>query len=129
MESPIVTEKLLADVIKLVAGGGLVPEIKAWLTKKHPDVSHEEVFSRVSDHFKVVASGSQDELVGFCIEATKTLFRDMKSDSDYPGALKAIQNLEKLLAKMNKKVEDKKESGNRERRKMLTVLKRENHAG
>lgn len=128
MKCSAVTDKLMSDVIRLVAGGGYVPEIKAWLTKHHPQVDHEEVFAKVSEHFNQVASGSEDELVGFCIEATKTLYRKMLSDDDSPGALKAVQHLSKLGEKMNSKIETKKYSNNRERQKKLTVLKRVENA-
>lgn len=124
MKCPAVSDKLLADVIRLVAGGGLVPEIKAWLTKNHPNVSHEEVFSKTNEHFRVVASGDENELIGFCIEATKTLFRDMKDDSDYPGALKAVVFLDKLSGKMK----DAEIKGEIKRESLVKLLKAGNDA-
>lgn len=88
---------VVPQVTRLILDGNSMLDIKEWLHETFPNENPLEIFTKTREHFRDAAYGDKEELLGFCIEATKNLYKEMKGVGDFSGALKTVQQLSKLI--------------------------------
>lgn len=90
------TDKCLAEAIKLTVEGNTDTDLKEWIGESYPAVDAKKILAKIPAFLKKKAYQDKAVVLGFCLEATREIYRNMVKIADYTGALKAIQELEKF---------------------------------
>lgn len=89
-------EKALSESIKLTIEGNTEADIREWLSQTYPDIKATKILKMIPEYLKEKAGEDKTVILGFCLEATKDLYKNLLKIGDFTGALKAIQELSKL---------------------------------
>tara|TARA_Y100000296_G_C5144350_1_gene242861 strand:- start:522 stop:914 length:393 start_codon:yes stop_codon:yes gene_type:complete len=90
------SDKALSESIKLTIEGNADADIKEWLEETYPNLQARNILKRIPVYLKEKATEDKTVILGFCMEATKDLYRNLLKVGDFTGALKAVQELAKL---------------------------------
>jgi hypothetical protein len=74
------------------SGESIAAAIKELWPKQNPD----RILQTAAEHFTRLAHSAPDALLGWCLAATRDLYRKLVEVGDYAGALKAIKLLHDL---------------------------------
>jgi len=74
------------------SGESITAAIKELWPKQNPD----RILEAAAEHFTRLAQAPPDALLGWCLAATRDLYRKLVDVGDYSGALKAIKLLHDL---------------------------------
>lgn len=88
-------ENLVSAVQRLIVQGYGKADVEEWLKKEHPKQKTDEIYKTAVDFFTEHAMTKSARL-GFCQEASRLLYQKMLYVGDYPGALRATQELARL---------------------------------
>ena len=99
-------EKALSESIKLTIEGNTEADIREWLSQTYPDIKATKILKMIPEYLKEKAGEDKTVILGFCLEATKDLYRNLLKIGDFTGALKAIQELSKLSKSTNQSAKE-----------------------
>lgn len=99
-------EKALSESIKLTIEGNTEADIREWLSQTYPDIKATKILKLIPEYLKEKAGEDKTVILGFCLEATKDLYRNLLKIGDFTGALKAIQELSKLSKSTNQSAKE-----------------------
>ena len=97
-----IERKALSESIKLTIEGNQESDIEEWIENAYPDLKSKKILKQIPDYLKEKADGDKKVILGFCIEATKSLYKNLLKIGDFTGALKALQELSKLSKETRK---------------------------
>ena len=63
------------------------------IAEKYPSADVGQLLQLSGDHFERIANADTALLHGWCLEATRDLYRRMVEVGDYPNALRAVKQL------------------------------------
>lgn len=86
----------MEQVRKWVVSGATAADIEEAIAKAYPTADARALMLCVFDAITETGSAPAGTLRGFCIEALKELYRRMVEIGDYPGALRAVKELQAL---------------------------------
>jgi hypothetical protein len=78
-------------------------DIRTAITAHFPDADAQSLIVNVLKDLEKKSDTSPDLALGWCIEATREMYRRMVEIGDFPGALRAV----KQMAELSKVIRDK----------------------
>lgn len=63
------------------------------IAEKYPDMDAGKLLHIAGEHFERIATSDNALIRGWCLEATRELYRRMIEIGDYPNALRAVKQL------------------------------------
>lgn len=96
---PAPTDAQLQQVMDWIIQGAAEHEIRDGIYRTFPGACSLTLITAVLNHFNQVATIDQPGLVstfGWCLEASKEMYRRMVEQGDYVGALRAIKQIKDL---------------------------------
>lgn len=120
--APVAQREPLAQVLAWVLEGASARDLKEAIAANFPEEDGEALIISVLRDLEKSAARSPDVMIGFCLEASRELYRRMTEAGDYPGALRAIKQLAELTRKAQKRGQAKKQTGDDEEPSILKMI-------
>jgi hypothetical protein len=83
-------------IYTLLLDGHSFADIRQALATEHPQANADLLFRYTQNAFEQVCDRSFRTVAGFCLEATRDLYRKMLEIGDFEGALRAVKQLSTL---------------------------------
>ena len=90
-------EARINQVFHWILEGATDYDITEAMRQAWPEADHATILLAAIDKIKESARINPQTVAGFCVEATRDLYRRMVEIGDFPGALRAIRQLKDLL--------------------------------
>lgn len=88
-----------SDVIKvyqMLLEGHSKGDILEAIAQLYPNRDANKLIASAMESFSIISSEQSDTVKGWCMEATRDLFRKLNEVGDYDGALRAVQQFHKI---------------------------------
>jgi hypothetical protein len=85
------------QVYRWILEGATEYDIVEAVQQAWPDADHAKILLAAIDKIKESARIDPTTVAGFCVEATRDLYRRMVEIGDFPGALRAVRQLRDFL--------------------------------
>jgi hypothetical protein len=76
--------------------GATTRDIQEAIATTYPDVDAAVILTAAMDEIAVTGHTARASLVGFCLAASKELYRRMIEIGDFPGALRAVKQMHEI---------------------------------
>jgi hypothetical protein len=84
------------EVIEMLLRGENAHEVEQAIRTRWPDRDPAELLTQAVDTFNRAANASTETVVGWALEAYRSLYAQLIAAGDYAGALRAVSELVKL---------------------------------
>lgn len=88
----------LAATQTWILDGQTLENVREALAQIYPHTNPEKTITEALQSFAAMAQQPADAVRGWCLAATRDLYRKLNSVGDYTGALRAVQLLDRLAA-------------------------------
>jgi hypothetical protein len=85
--------KAAHDVVDWMLQGASGAQIVEAIAEKYPDADVKVLLQKAGDHFESISRADTSLIRGWCLEATRDLYRRMIEVGDYPNALRAVKQM------------------------------------
>ena len=84
------------QVLKWILSGATERDISEAVANSYPATPPQPLICAALDHIRAAADCDPNVVRGFCVEATRDLYRRMVEIGDFTGALRALKQLSAL---------------------------------
>lgn len=74
-------------------------QIMEAIAEKHPGADVQSLLRKAGEHFENISRADTSLIRGWCLEATRDLYRRMIEIGDYPNALRAVKQMRDFATK------------------------------
>lgn len=89
MTLEVATEQVIQWMIDGNSGANIMEAIAVTL----PGHTAKDLLTRAGQHFEAISTADGTLLEGWCLEATRDLYRRLIDIGDYPNALRAVKQM------------------------------------
>ena len=93
-------DKARQQIYRWILDGSTEQDLKDAIREKFPKEDGEKAIIETLKEFGKALDNQKEIMVGWCVEATKDLYRKSVEVGDFSNALKAVKQLEGLAKKM-----------------------------